>query len=122
MKSFPSPKAARIAITIWRRRIWAPRSGKIYSASLKRRSNSCSRNATKNSADWAISPKAKAQLPRPVREMIRSDRRVFAQIFRVGVLVALTPNNGFAAALSFERDTFAVQNATVLQYQKRATF
>src|SRR6266446_3688514 len=122
MKSSPSPKAARIAITIWRRRIWAQPSGKIYSASLKRRSNRCSKNATKNSAGWAILPKAKAQLPRPVREMIRSDRRVFAQIFRIGVLVALTQSSSFAAAFSFERDTFAFQNATVLKYKNAVPF
>jgi hypothetical protein len=54
--------------------------------------------------------------------MIRSDRRVFAQIFGVGVLVALTQSSSFAAAFSFERDTFAFQNATVLKYKNGVPF
>jgi len=54
--------------------------------------------------------------------MIRGDRRVFAQIFRVGALVALTQSSGFASAFSFERDTFAFQNATVLKYKNGVPF
>src|ERR1700680_43446 len=54
--------------------------------------------------------------------MIRSNRRVFAQIFRVGVFVALTQSSSFAAAFSFERDTFAFQNATVLKYKNGVPF
>ncbi|HWX16166.1 MAG TPA: hypothetical protein VNY07_06230, partial [Chthoniobacterales bacterium] len=54
--------------------------------------------------------------------MIRSDRRVFPQIFRTGVLVALTQSSSFAAAFSFERDTFAFQNATVLKYKNGVPF
>ena len=54
--------------------------------------------------------------------MIRGGRRVFAQIFRVGVLVALTQSSGFASAFSFERDTFAFQNATVLKYKNGVPF
>jgi hypothetical protein len=76
----------------------------------------------KNFADWAISLKAKAQLSRPVREMIRNGRRVFAQIFRIGVLVALIQSSSFAAVFSFERDTFAFQNATVLKYKNGVPF
>src|SRR5713226_10549976 len=49
--------------------------------------------------------------------MIGDGRRVFAQLFRVGVLFALTQSSAFAAAFSFERDTFAFQNATVLKYK-----
>ncbi len=49
--------------------------------------------------------------------MIGDGRRVFAQLFRVGVLFALTQNSGFATAFNFERDTFAFQNATVLKYK-----
>ena len=43
--------------------------------------------------------------------------RGFAQLFRIGVLLALTPGTAFATAFSFERDTFAFQNATVLKYK-----
>ena len=49
--------------------------------------------------------------------MIGDGRRVFAQLFRVGVLFALTQSSGFATAFNFERDTFAFQNATVLKYK-----
>ena len=49
--------------------------------------------------------------------MIGDGRRVFAQLFRVGALFALTQSSGFATAFNFERDTFAFQNATVLKYK-----
>jgi hypothetical protein len=54
--------------------------------------------------------------------MIRNGRRIFAQIFRIAVLVALTRSNGFASAFRFDRDTFAFQNATVLKYKAGVPF
>ena len=49
--------------------------------------------------------------------MISDGRRVFAQLFRLGVVFALTRSSAFATAFNFERDTFAFQNATVLKYK-----
>src|ERR1700732_4325652 len=54
--------------------------------------------------------------------MIRNGRRVFAQIFRIAVLVALARSNSFASAFRFDRDTFAFQNATVLKYKSGVPF
>lgn len=54
--------------------------------------------------------------------MIRNGRRVFAQIFRIAVLVALARSNSFASAFRFDRDTFAFQNATVLKYKAGVPF
>jgi len=50
--------------------------------------------------------------------MIRSRRRAFAQLLWGGILLALAQSNGFASAFSFERDTFAFENATVLKYKE----
>ncbi len=49
--------------------------------------------------------------------MTRDGWRGFAQLIVISVLFVLTQSSAFAAAFSFERDTFAFQNATVLKYK-----
>jgi hypothetical protein len=50
--------------------------------------------------------------------MIGSGRRAFVQLVGGALLLALAQSSGFASAFSFERDTFAFQNATVLKYKE----
>ena len=49
--------------------------------------------------------------------MIRNGWRVLSHFFLAGIFLVLVQSSGFCAALSFQNDTFAFQNATVLKYK-----
>jgi hypothetical protein len=53
--------------------------------------------------------------------MIRNPHRVCTHVLEVAVLLVLA-QHGLAAPFSFERDTFAFQNATVLKYKNGVPF
>src|ERR1700720_1312678 len=117
MKLFQSLKAARIGTTVRPRPISAPPCARTWNKSARRRSEICSTSATKNSAAWAILPKAKPQPHRAVPEMSRGSVQRLGQLLQFGVLFILAQGSSFASPFSFERDTFAFQNATVLKYK-----
>src|SRR2546427_1945569 len=102
------------------RKIWAAHCAGICSTSPRFRLMNCYRNATKNSAGSAFSPKAKAQPLPHAFDVILGNWRTSAVFcwLSVSVAVALARASVPAPDFRFDRDTVGFANATVFEYRE----